>query len=320
MITIVGFLLISFIITFLFTPILIKKLIQKGIVGKDMNKPGMPYIADTGGLAIIFGVVVAILMAIAYNTFFLWNINVVALMAGTMTLLIIEIIGFYDDLFKIPQAIKALLPILAAIPLMVIAAGVTEMSIPFIGPVNFGIYYALLMIPLGITVASNLTNMLAGFNGMETGMGIIIFTVMSILFLQHGETEALVISVSMLGALAAFIIYNWYPANIFPGDATTFLIGGALATVVILGNFEAAGAILMIPFIIDFFIKAVNRFPSKAWWGEYKKGKLYCPEHGPVGLCQLILKKFNGLTEVQLTTLFIMIEGVFGIIVLFLYM
>jgi UDP-N-acetylglucosamine--dolichyl-phosphate N-acetylglucosaminephosphotransferase len=319
MIIIVGFLLISFIITFLFTPILIKKLVQKGIVGKDMHKPGMPYIADTGGLAIIFGVVVAILMAIAYNTFFSWNINVVALMAGTMTLLIIEIIGFYDDLFKIPQAIKALLPILAAIPLMVIAAGTTEMSIPFIGPVNFGIYYALLMIPLGITVASNLTNMLAGFNGMETGMGIIIFAVMSILFLRHGETEALVISVSMLGALAAFIIYNWYPANIFPGDATTFLIGGALATVVILGNSEAAGAILMIPFIIDFFIKAVNRFPSKAWWGKYINSKLYCPEHGPVGLCQLMLKKFNGLTEVQLTTLFIMVEGVFGIIVLFLY-
>ncbi len=283
-----------------------------------MNKPNKPFVADTGGLAIIFAVLFTVLLAIAYYTFFDNNLNLVLLMAASLTILILEVIGFYDDLFDIHQAIKAVLPILAAIPLIAIAAGTTTMSFPFIGAINFGIFYVILLIPLGITVASNLTNMLAGFNGSEVGMGIIMFITMSLLFLMQGKTEPLIISLAMLGALTGFLIYNWYPAKIFPGDATTFLIGGTLATVVIIGNMEAAGAILVIPYVIDFFIKAKNGFPKS--FAQYKEGKLYAPKNRIRGLADLILHISNGLTEVQLTLILIGMEIVCGIIALYLYL
>ncbi|MCD6227371.1 hypothetical protein J7J90_02665 [Candidatus Micrarchaeota archaeon] len=309
---------ISFFVTLLFTPILIKKLKDRGIVGRDMHKPDRPLIPDTGGLAVIFGVLVAVLFVIAYNTFFDDGLNTIHLMVGLLTILILEIIGFYDDLFNIPQSIKAVLPMIAAIPLMAIAAGTTTMSFPVIGAVDFGIFYVLVLIPLGITVASNLTNMLAGFNGSEVGMGIIIFITMSLIFLSHGSTEPLIISLAMLGALAAFMMYNWYPAKIFPGDATTFLIGGTLATVVILGNAEAAGALLTIPYVIDFFIKAKNGFPKS--FAIFENGKLYPPKERIRGLGDLLLKTFNGLKEVHLTLILIGIETIVAMVVLILYL
>lgn len=308
--------LMAFIITFLFTPLLIKKLKERGIVGKDMHKPDKPEVADSGGLAVILGVVVAILIAIAHSTFIGNGLDLVPLMAGIITLLIIEFIGIYDDLFKIPQAVKAFLPMLAAIPLMAIAAGTTTMGIPFLGVIDFGIFYAVLLIPLGITVTSNLTNMLAGFNGSEVGIGIVIFFVMSLLFFSAGKIEPLIICLAMLGALLGLLAFNWYPAKIFPGDATTFLIGGALATVVIIGDFESAGAILVIPHVFDFFIKAVNKFPKS--FAIFKDGKLYAPEK-PRGLADVLLKVFNGLTEVQLSVLLIGIQAFFGLIVLIMY-
>ena len=54
------------------------------------------------------------------------------------------------------------------------------MTFPFIGLIDFGIIYTVILLPLGIAVASNLTNMLAGFNGNESGMGIIMFIVILI--------------------------------------------------------------------------------------------------------------------------------------------
>lgn len=91
------------------------------------------------------------------------------------------------------------------------------------------------------------------------------------------------------GAMAAGMIFNWYPAKVFIGDVGTLSIGAVLAASVCIGNFETAGVLIIIPYFIDFTLKALNRFPVKGWWGEYNNGKLYCPESGPVGLCQLIL-------------------------------
>ncbi|MDD3656994.1 MAG: hypothetical protein PHI72_09600 [Atribacterota bacterium] len=56
----------------------------------------------------------------------------------------------------------------------------------------------------------------------------------------------------------------------------TLYMGTVLAVSVIVGDFETVGAILIIPFLIDFFIKAVHRFPYT--FGVFKEGKIFCPQ------------------------------------------
>jgi len=311
--------LLAFVTTFAVLPPLIRKLKASGITGKDENKPHAPEVAEMGGITIIIGVVAALLFSIALNTFVFNSsfFSTDSVLAALATLLIMSLVGIYDDLFEMRQWVKALLPLAAAIPLVALKVGVTTLDLPFMGPVNFGIFYVLILVPLGIAVMSNLTNMLAGFNGMEAGMGIIMFAALSVISLSQGNVSMAILSLSMLGALLAFIVFNWYPAKVFPGDIGNLSIGTMLAACVIVGNFESAGAILSIPYVLDFFVKLVNKFPHTP--GTYKNGKLYAPEGRVRGLVQLVMKLSNGISERNLVMFFIATELVFALIAIAVY-
>jgi len=62
----------------------------------------------------------------------------------------------------------------------------------------FGIFYALLIVPIGITGATTTYNMLAGFNGLEAGQGIIILGFLSFIAFMTGNPW-----------LAVVVIYAW---------------------------------------------------------------------------------------------------------------
>lgn len=312
---------ISFLVTYSFTFLLIPRLKRFKMTGRDVNKPGQPEVAEMGGIAIVTGFTAGILLAVFLNSFLSFNFNLINLLAALIAIHSIAFIGIVDDLLDIPQWVKAFLPLFAAIPLVAVeAAGSTVITIPFVGIVDFGIFYILVLIPIGVAVSSNLTNMLAGFNGMESGMGIIIFVTMSILAIKEMSPETLIISLAMAGALFGFFLHNRFPAKIFPGDVGNLTIGAALASAVIIGNLEAAGALLLLPYVFDFFIKLSNRFPSRNWWGFYRNGKLYPVDNKVRGFAQLVMKKFNGISERNLTLLFIGLEMIVGLFVLVLFL
>jgi len=133
------------------------------------------------------------------------------------------------------------------------------------------------------------------------------------------ETAAFLILISAIGALLATLYFNWYPARVFIGDVGTLSIGAIIASAVIIGDFEMAGVIIIIPYLLDFIIKARNRFPSKGWGGIYRDGKLYCPESGPVGLGQLILKITGGTSERNLTLILMGLEAICGGIAVWMF-
>ncbi|RLI92939.1 MAG: UDP-N-acetylglucosamine--dolichyl-phosphate N-acetylglucosaminephosphotransferase [Candidatus Altiarchaeales archaeon] len=313
--------LVSFIVTFISTPWIIPKLKRAGLTGRDMNKKNKPEIPEMGGFGIIFGFSSGVLLAIALSTFFnqIPELELKFIFAALSTILIMSLVGIFDDLFAMHQAIKAILPLFAALPLTAVEAGTSTMSIPFFGTINFGIFYALLLVPMGIAGASNVTNMLAGFNGLEAGMGLVACSALSFIAFKSGEIEALIVLLAMCGALLAFLFYNWYPARVLIGDIGTLSIGAVIASAVIIGNFETAGIIVILPYAIDFFIKAKNKFPSKNWWGTWSGGKLICKDK-PIGLCQWIMKLTNGITEQELVLMLIFIESIFGIVAVLLFL
>lgn len=312
--------LCSVALTWFSLPILIRKLAAAGMVGKDVNKKGTPEVPEMGGLAIIMGATGSLLFAIALHTFLGYPLKLPEMLAAMLTMAIIALVGTFDDLFDMRKDIKTILPMVAALPLVAVsAAGSTAISVPFLGTVDFGFFYIFLLIPLGVTVASNLTNMLAGFNGMEAGMGVVMFAAVLFLSFANGSVEMGVLSAAMLGALLVFFRFSWYPAKIFMGDIGTLAIGAALAASVIIGNLESVGAILVIPYLIDFAIKAKNRFPSTKWWGELKDGKLYPVEGKVRGAAQLVMKLAGGITERNLVLTFIAAEALCALLAILFY-
>ncbi|MCS7240837.1 MAG: hypothetical protein NZ651_06305 [Candidatus Bipolaricaulota bacterium] len=307
-------------VSVLATGVLIPKLRRAGIVGKDLHKPGQPEVPEMGGLALLAGFTTGVLLALALEAFIppVLPVDFVALLAVLATVLLTGLVGILDDLLDLRQGLKAFLPVIAALPLVAVRAGHATLTVPFVGPVNFGIFYPLFLVPLGVTGAANAVNMLAGFNGAELGMGVMAMAGLAAVAWKVGSATALVILFAGLGAALGVLLFNWYPARIFVGDVGTLSLGAILAASCIVGNFEFAGIVVIAPYVADFCFKAMHKFPKS--FGELDSdGKLCCPVHGPVGLGQALLKLFGGLHERSLTLILMALEGVFAALATLLY-
>ncbi len=273
-VSIVFFFIISFLVAFFATPILIASATNKNIFGSDDNKKNRPKIPYSGGFAIFAGIAGGILIAVLY-TVFVSNSQVQAtlLLAALCSITLLALIGIFDDFFKLSWTTKALIPVLGALPLVAITAGSTVVSIPFFGEANLGLLYTFVLIPLGVTGAANAVNMAAGYNGVEAGSVAVISAFLLFIAVQAGAFPSAVILAATLGASLAFLKYNWFPAKVFPGDVGTLAMGAAIASAVIIGNMEKYGVILFIP---AFYELAATMY----YWAKSIERRHAC--HNPV--------------------------------------
>jgi len=307
---------ISFITTFFIAPYFMQFLYMDGVVGLDLHKKDRPKLPTSGGICVAFGILAGLLSYIGINTF-VYNSqgDIVSLLVFISTVLIGTFVGFLDDLnvkpkavitkegldirIGFPQWLKPLLMLPAAIPLMVINAGETVMELPLIGSINFGILYPLILIPIGVVGVSNAVNLLGGFNGSESGMGIVYLFFLAIHSLIAGNI-GVVIFLTSAAALLGFIKYNWSPAKFLPGDSLTYLLGTVVAAGVIVGNMERIGVIMMSLFSVEFFLKLRSKFKASSLGRLRKDGKLDPPYKKIYSITHAIMK-MRHMTEKQVT-------------------
>jgi len=285
----------SFFSTLFLTKVWIKVAKKFKLVGKDMNKYSKVEVPEGGGVAFILGATFAVLVYVFIKTFYLGSTsNLVEILSIINVILLAGFLGFVDDILGwkagLRQWQKPLLTIPIAIPLMVINAGSSSMLIPFLGNVNLGILYPLLIVPIGIVGAANGFNMLAGLNGLEASMGVIILSTLGLVAYSNGALWLVTIAFSAVFSLLGFLIFNRYPAKIFPGNSLTYGVGALIACVAILGNMERIAVFLFAPYFIELVIKAKNKFKTECFGIPQKDGILKPPKK--VGSLTHILLKF----------------------------
>lgn len=305
-------LVISGLVTFILTPWVSSHLLMIGISGIDRQKRKRVELAEMGGLSVVAGLIVGLMIAIYVAK---TESMLVGLLAATSTILTVTIVGIADDLFQLKRYVKALLPVLAALPFMAIQAGKHTMSFPLIGHVELGFIYPLIIIPLGVTGAANAVNMFAGLNGLEAGLGIIMhatifFTSLLVLPFESSAIYATIISAAMIGALFAFLYYNHFPAKVFPGDVMTLTIGSSLAVAVILGNMEKIGMFLLAPHFIELFLKARTCFKGQSFGTPRPDGTLKAPKR--ISSINHIPMRLWKLTEPQVVWVLLSFECIFA--------
>lgn len=315
--------IVAAIVTVLFIKKWIPVAFKAGLTGKDMNKPSKPPVAEMGGVAVMGGILAGLLYYITLNTFYfnqkLYNLD---LFAAFSTILIISFIGFVDDIIGwkigIKQWQKPLLTLPAALPMMVINAGHTAISLPFFGDINLGLLYPLALVPIGIVGASNGFNMLAGYNGLEAGMGIIIVSALTYVTYITGSSWVSIIGLVTAAALFVFLLFNWYPAKLFPGNGFTYLIGAIIGIMAILGNAEKFALLLFIPYIIDFILPLRSGFKAEAFAKINDDGSLDKPYEKIYDLTHLmiiIIRKIKPkVYERDVTISILLIEALISII------
>lgn len=270
--------IVSFFTTLLLTPKWIK-IVKKRFYGYDVNKFNKPKVAELGGIPVIAGFLSSCFLFIAYSTFVLKITNyLIYFFAGLSSILIISLIGLIDDLIGWKKGLKKwqrpLLTLFASVPISAVNAGKSVMNVPFIGDVDFGILYPLLIAPIGIMGASNAFNMLAGMNGLEASMGILVLLPLSFYSLISNQIPVFMLSASMIFSLLAFLIYNWYPAKIFPGNVLTYTVGSLIAIISILGNMERLALFVFSLYFLEFFLKARSKFKAESFGKPKKNGEL----------------------------------------------
>ena len=294
-------LIASFLVTLFFLPSWISRAKNAGLVGKDMNKLSGEKVAEAGGVIVIAGFVLGALLYVAIKTFYYHSyINVVEIFALLTLITITAFIGMIDDVLGwkigLGKRVRLFLVFFAAIPLMVINAGESIVSIPLFNGLNLGILYSLIIIPLGIIGASTTFNFLAGYNGLEARQGILLLGALALASFFTGSTWLSLILLCMIFSLMAFLLFNSYPARVFPGDTMTYSIGALIAAAAILGNLERFAVFIFIPNIIEVFLKLRGKLKMESFAQlqndgslSLQYGKIYGLEH----LSIFILKKFK---------------------------
>ena len=273
--------LASFFVTLFLLPFWIRKARQIGLMWDDINKLKSEKVAGSGGVIVLGGFVIGVLIFIAYRVFYLesYNSYLVEIFALLSSILMLGGIGFMDDLFGwrkggLSRRTRLILVLFSAVPLIVINAGKSLVNLPIFGNVDLGIVYPLFLIPLGILGATTTFNFLAGYNGLESGLGVILLSSLSVVALFTGNSWISVIGLCMVFSLLGFLIFNFYPAKVFPGDVLTYPIGGLIAIMAILGNFEKIAIFFFIPCIIEVGLKLRGNLIKQSFGKPEKDGSL----------------------------------------------
>ncbi len=326
---------ISFAAALFITPKFIRFLEAAGITGRDIQKKDKPSIAEMGGPAVLTGFLAGIFFYIWVKVFLYGEVqNLVQLFAGITTILIITIIGMFDDLSSLTrkekvdrfgnlkriglkQWQKPLLTLPAAIPLMAIMAGDSSITAPIIGQLNIGIFFPLLIVPIAIVGASNATNMLAGMNGLESGLGFVLLSTLGLYGYFHNSIAAAMIAFTFAAALLAFLFYNKYPAKIMPGDSVPYAIGAVTAVVAIIGGMEKFALYVFALWFIEFALKARSKFKAESFGILQPDGTLKAPYPKIYSLTHAVMK-LRPLTEKQVVAALVGLQILIGIFTLLL--
>ncbi len=288
---------VSFIMTLIAVKFVSSYLYESGVFAEDHNKAKPTALPSSGGIAVAFGVLMGVLTYIFASSFSFTSIkgavNISVLFAVILSILLISMVGFLDDLnvrrkhimatdlkdFKkgLKQWQKPLLTVIGALPLVAINAGVSTVVVPFFGIINLGIFYPILVLPLAIIFVSNAFNLLGGFDGLQPQMAIAAFAGLFIYSIMYGTFLGAFLSGIVLAALVAFLPFNIYRSRIIPGDSFTYAIGASFVAVMVLGSAESFGLIIFIPWIIEFFLHLRRKFRVSDLGIKQKDGTFRAP-------------------------------------------
>lgn len=315
----------SFMLTILVLPLWIKKAKKTGLLWEDMNKKGHPKnVASSGGIVVSTAFIISVLLYLFLKTFFvgrsIFEVEIFSLLG---VILILCLVGLVDDLLGwhkggLGTKTRIFLASLASIPLVVISAGIHTISLPFFGAVNFGLLYPILIIPLSVGFVTTTYNFMAGYNGLEAGMGVLILSFLSFVSLYVGQYWLAIVGMCMVASLLAFLTFNWTPAKVFPGDILTYSVGALMIGMTILGNFEKIFIIVFIPYILEVILKLRGGLKKHSFGKVLEDGTLDKPYDKIYSLSHLaivFLRKIKGSArEKEVVYLHLALEIIFILI------
>ncbi len=262
---------LSFGATYYVLPHSIRKLKENGYVAKDMYKSDSPEIATNAGIIVLFISYLTISL-IPFVSRFLSFISIEGEsffdlnktnMAFLLVISIYALYGLVDDLVDIGRKLKLFLPVAFSFPLITVVSP-DSIWIPTVGDfqLNAEIYqeityndlFRITIIPIYVMVVSNLVNMHSGYNGLQSGLSIIIMLTIFTKLIISSSTQMIPILSTFIGSIMAFWWFNFYPAKVFEGNIGSLLFGSIIGSIIVIENLWWFGFFILIPHSFNFIL------------------------------------------------------------------
>jgi UDP-GlcNAc:undecaprenyl-phosphate GlcNAc-1-phosphate transferase len=316
----IGTLLLAGVLSFVLTPLVRALARRLNMVDhpdeRRVNTSPMP---RGGGLAVAVACLVATVVFLIVNgetgstlrpPASIGTSELIALLGGGV---LAAFIGALDDTFQLRARYQLLGQIVIALGAILLGATPDQISSPFGGSIDMtglvGAGFTLLFI-LGMV---NSMNFIDGLDGLSSGIGLIAALTLGLISLTtavgagDGQPFVAVLCFALVGALAGFLRWNFFPATVFVGTSGVLFVGYTLAILSILGTVKVAVAMLVLGVpIIDTFWIIVRRVAARK--------SPFTPDRGHIHHRLLDL----GLSHLQTVILIYVICIALGFMALFL--
>ena len=249
----------------------VRKLSESGYVAKDMYKVGLPEIPTNAGIIIVF----TSFISISFFPLFSRLISALGLMefnnpdlldihlAFLLVVSIFALYGLVDDLVDVGRILKFILPVTFCYPLISVVRP-TIIWLPLIGyydlsnilflDITSGDMLRIFIVPTYIMVVANLVNMHSGYNGLQSGLSIILIFTLIIKSYVVGTLGNILPVASIFGAMVAFYSFNKYPSKVFEGNIGSLFFGSVIGSIIVIQEFWWFGFFILIPHTFNFIL------------------------------------------------------------------
>lgn len=293
------------------------------------NKQGTP---TMGGIMMIIGVIVSLAIAFSLSSGFNGNFTnelkdsyrLSVMASGVGMAICMAAIGFFDDYIKVVkkrnlgltarQKTFLQLAVSAGYLVCLNFAGMKTTYIPFVGDVNISSGIGLVFWPIalmfiyGFTNAVNLTD---GLDGLASSVTLVVACSFMLVAGRFNIISTNILSASLAGACAGFIVWNAKPAKVFMGDTGSMFLGGMVVAL----SFGIGRPILLILSGCLYFLEAISVMLQVAYFKKTQK-RLFkmAPLHHHFEMSgwseQSVVLLFSGISLIGCVIMFVL--AIFG--------
>lgn len=232
--------------------------------GRRLNEADFRGVSKLGGLAVFAGFTAAVLAAQVLHVPRFDPQEIIRLTGLILGGTFIMIAGVIDDVFELKPVPMGIAQILAAGIAIAFQIFIETINNPFTGqqtePWPHIVTVTLSMFWLGVMM--NTVNFMDGLDGLVGGVafiaGLLLF-LNGAFVLNPPQTSVSLLPLALMGASAAFLLFNFYPARIFLGGGAPYL-GFVLGALSIIGGAKMATILLVMGLpLMDLAWQIVNR-------------------------------------------------------------
>lgn len=210
---------ISFLISFLLFPVIIKVFKQlKWFDTPGTHKIHSDFVPSMGGVSILIGASLALLMALPLQQ---WII----LKYFFISVALMFLIGLRDDVLALSPRQKLFSQFLPVFVLVFLDNVILVSFYGLVGENHFSIPVSYSISLFTVIIITNAYNLIDGIDGLAGTIGFLALFFFGIWFYLADQPFLCLVALCFAGSLVAFLLFNWQPSSIFMGDTGALTVG-----------------------------------------------------------------------------------------------